>query len=134
MMHRFKPSPSQKEKAERLCRRIQEELGSSLPPRAEPAPPPLCRSQFPVALKRAAVAVDKAKVKAENDPAYQDEFEKAKDHFEHVFEAMSEQKKQKLRGPAILTNMNYVWGDSVRSNAWYARRMATAQATTTPPQ
>lgn len=84
-----------------------------LPPLAEATPPPKCRSRFPVALKRAAEAVDEAQLRfAENPLKFEEAFEDAKQRFADVFEAMSVEKKRALRYAAIEVNMQDLWGDT----------------------
>ena len=91
------------------------------PPHAEPRPLPLCRSRLPVALKRAAAAVDEAKAKAETDPAHQDEFESAKDEFVRVFAEMRADKRKRHRYAASV-NMCDVWGDKERDRSVWSTK------------
>ena len=97
--------------------RAMEEDLMELPPLAEPRPPPKCRSRFPVALKRAAEAVDEAQLRfAENPLKFEEAFEDAKQRFADVFEAMSDEKKRALRYAAIAVNMREIWGDASKLN------------------
>lgn len=88
-----------------------------------PDAPPKCRSKFPAALRRAAVAVDKAMERAKADPSRESEFEREKDRFLAVFRAMSEEKRKSLRYHALVINMEDVWEDKERSQgAWNETR------------
>lgn len=98
---------------------------------AELATYPKCRSKFTAALKRAAVAVDEAKERAQEDPLRESEFERAKDRFLSVFEAMSAEQRKNLRYHALFTNMQYLWEDEKRSQrAWDKTRGISRQPTT----
>ncbi|MBN37109.1 MAG: hypothetical protein CMI29_01450 [Opitutae bacterium] len=96
-----------------------------LPPICEPAPPPKCRSRFPAALKRAALAVDEAQLKFADEPLrFADAFEDAKQRFMDAFEAMTIQKQRALRHAALCVNMDEMWGDERRARAWWERERA----------
>ena len=89
-----------------------------LPPICEPAPPPKCRSRFPAALKRAALAVDEAQLKFADEPLrFEDAFEDAKQRFMDAFEAMTIQKQRALSHAALYVNMCEMWGDDRRGKA-----------------
>jgi len=95
-----------------------------LPPDAPVRPLPNCRSRFPVALKRAAAAVDEVQLRFADAPLqFEDVFEHAKQRFVDVYEAMSAEKKQALKWAAIEVNMKEIWADTARHDAYYPRRV-----------
>ena len=102
---------------------IWDPIWDELPPLAECRPPPNCRSRFPVALKRAAAAVDEAQLRFADAPLqFEDAFEDAKQRFLDVYEAMSGEKKRALKRAAIQVNMKEIWADTARHDAYYPRR------------